>query len=80
MLIPANAQITVKFRQGGERFILRGQTKELKKLFQEWKVPIWQRERIPLIYINNELAAVVGYAVSDLFYNSGSSALSINYI
>ena len=33
-----------------------------KKLFQEWGVPPWQRARIPLIYMQDELVAVVGYA------------------
>jgi len=29
------------------------------KLFQEAGVPPWQRERIPLLYVGGELAAVV---------------------
>ena len=58
--------ITVRFRQGGERLCLQGQknSRELKKLFQEWGVPSWQRDRIPLIYVNDELAMVVGYGVA----------------
>ena len=66
--IPPNAKIVVRFRQGGEKLAWHGQTKCLKKLFQEWKIPPWFRERIPLIYINDELAVVIGYAVSDLFF------------
>jgi tRNA(Ile)-lysidine synthetase-like protein len=34
---------------------------ELKKLFQQWQVPPWERDRVPLIYIEDELVAVVGY-------------------
>ncbi|KTD44726.1 tRNA lysidine(34) synthetase TilS [Legionella parisiensis] len=68
LVIPAGAKIFVQFRQGGEEFFLHGQTKRLKKLFQEWGVPPWLRERIPLIYFNDKLAAVVGYAMSDLFF------------
>jgi tRNA(Ile)-lysidine synthase len=30
----------------------------LKKLFQENAIPPWERTRIPLIYIDNALAAV----------------------
>ena len=58
-----NAEISVRFRQGGEicRPVGRGQTHQLKKLFQEWQIPPWKRTSIPLIYVNNELAAVVGY-------------------
>ncbi len=69
LVIPQQAKITVQFRQGGEQIRLHGQTKQLKKLFQEWSVPPWERDTIPLIYINDQLAAVVGYAVSDLFYS-----------
>ncbi len=73
LVIPPKARITIRFRQGGEVFFLHGQTKQLKKLFQEWQVPPWQRERIPLLYINDELAVVVNYAISDAFFNHNSS-------
>ncbi|MFJ1267171.1 tRNA lysidine(34) synthetase TilS [Legionella lytica] len=69
LVVPANAKITIRFRQGGETLVLHGQTKQLKKLFQEWQIPPWQRERTPLLYINDELAAVVNYAISDVFFN-----------
>lgn len=68
LVIPPNAKVVVRFRRGGERFVWHGQTKCLKKLFQEWGIPPWFRERIPLIYINDELAVVIGYAVSDSFF------------
>ena len=56
-------QISVRYRQGGERCRLpgRGGTHELKKLFQEAGVPPWLRERIPLVYIGDELAVVAGW-------------------
>lgn len=65
----AGAQISLQFRQGGEtcRPEGRGQTHQLKKLFQEWQVPPWQRATIPLLYVNNELAAVVGYCHCEPF-------------
>lgn len=69
MVVPQGAVIQIKFRQGGEEIVLFGQTKKLKKLFQEWGIPYWLRDRIPLVYINGQLAAVIGYAVSDLFYS-----------
>ncbi len=70
LLIPPGAKIEVRFRQGGEELRLHGQTKKLKTLFQEWGVQPWLRENIPLIYINGQFAAVVGYAVSDIFYGT----------
>lgn len=62
-------QVTVRFRQGGERLQLPGRTHThcLKKLFQEWKIPPWERDRIPLIYVENELAAVVGFFIANKF-------------
>ena len=61
--------VTVRFRQGGESCRLPGreQHHDLKKLFQEWGVPTWERERLPLIYVGKKLAAVVGFFVSDEF-------------
>jgi tRNA(Ile)-lysidine synthase len=64
-LVVANrADCVVRFRLQGERFHAAGRvgSHPLKKLFQEWGVPPWQRARIPLIYMHDELVAVVGYA------------------
>ena len=59
--------VVVRFRRGGERLILpkRQGTHALSKMFQEWKVPTWQRGRIPLIYQDNKLIAVVGYGMGE---------------
>lgn len=73
LMIPQDAKVFIRFRQGGEQFCWHGQSKQLKKLFQEWEIPPWRRETIPLIYLNEQLAAVVGYAVSDLFFSCNSS-------
>jgi tRNA(Ile)-lysidine synthase len=43
----------------------------LKKLFQEWRVPPWQRGQVPLIYVDDDLAAVVGYCVCEPFQAEG---------
>lgn len=63
------AELLVKFRQGGEscRPAGRGQTHQLKKLFQEWQVPPWQRASIPLIYVNGEIAEVLGFCRCEPF-------------
>lgn len=52
--------ITVKFRSGGEKISLPGRKGRhaLKKLFQEAGLPPWERERVPLVYLNDKLAAV----------------------
>lgn len=71
-----SAEITLKFRQGGEscRPAGRGQTHQLKKLFQEWQIPPWQRASIPLIYVDGVLAEVVGYCHCEPFAAIGDEA------
>jgi tRNA(Ile)-lysidine synthase len=39
----------------------------LKKLFQEQGIPPWIRDRVPLVYIGGELAAVGEWFVSHQF-------------
>ncbi len=71
------AQLTIRFRQGGERFQFRGQNKSLKKLLQQWQIPSWLRDEIPLLYVDDKLAAVIGYAISDSFYTQNAPAWEI---
>ncbi|RUR20210.1 tRNA lysidine(34) synthetase TilS [Legionella sp. km535] len=72
-------KIHIQFRTGGELFVWHDQTKRLKKLFQDWGIPPWLRQNVPLLYINDQLAAVIGYAVSDLFFtNNPEEAWSIS--
>ncbi len=54
------ASVKVGFRRGGERCrpAHRGSTHALKKLFQERGIPPWLRDRIPLIWVGEGLAAV----------------------
>lgn len=60
------ARVEVRFRQGGERFQPAGRahSTSLKKLLQESGVPPWLRERIPLVYVDDALAAVAGLWVA----------------
>ncbi len=61
--------VRVGWRQGGERCLPagRGHHHSLKKLFQERGIPPWERSRIPLIYIDDQLAAVAGLWVCEPF-------------
>ncbi|HHH36150.1 MAG TPA: tRNA lysidine(34) synthetase TilS [Gammaproteobacteria bacterium] len=53
------AGVEVRFRRGGERCRMAdGRHHPLKKLLQEKGVPPWERDRLPLIYVEGELAAV----------------------
>jgi len=61
--------VKVRWRQGGEccRPAGRRHHHSLKKLFQSHAIPPWERARIPLIYIGDELAAVAGLWVCEPF-------------
>ncbi|RTZ67725.1 MAG: tRNA lysidine(34) synthetase TilS [Aquificaceae bacterium] len=52
--------VEVRFRQGGEKIYQhhRNRTVTLKKLFQEMSIPPWERDRIPLIYMDDKLVAI----------------------
>jgi tRNA(Ile)-lysidine synthase len=61
--------VRVRWRRGGERCRPAGRQHHhsLKKLFQEQAIPPWERDRIPLIYIGEEIAAVAGLWVCEPF-------------
>ncbi len=63
------AKVEVRFRQGGERCIPAGSKhhRSVKKLFQEWAIPPWGRARIPLIYLDNQLAVIPGHLICEPF-------------
>ncbi len=63
--------VTVRFRQGGERcyFPGHGCHQSLKHLMQEWNIPPWERNRVPLLFVEDELIAVVGFFI-DARYQS----------
>jgi tRNA(Ile)-lysidine synthase len=56
-------QVEIRFRRGGEKC---GRY-SLKNRFQEWGVPPWMRDRIPLLFVGETLAAVVGFFVDERF-------------
>ncbi len=76
MELQGNSGISVRFRQGGEvcRPAGRGHQHELKKLFQEWGVPPWERPRVPLLYVGEDIAAVVGYCICEPYHVADQQA------
>jgi tRNA(Ile)-lysidine synthase len=73
-------QVVVKYRQGGERCKPAGRkhSQTLKKLLQEYGVKPWLRDRVPLVYIDDQLAAVGDYWVCDDFISpEGESGLAL---
>lgn len=68
--------LTVRYRRGGEqcRPGPRAARRSLKKLLQERGVPPWRRERLPLIYVGDELAAVADLWVCAPFHAAPDEA------
>ena len=58
--LQAGDKLELRWRRGGERCRPLGRPyhQRLKKLFQEFAVPPWWRERVPLLYLDDELLAV----------------------
>lgn len=61
--------MTLRFRRDGDRIIPLGMvgSKKLKDLFIDLKIPKEQRNEIPLICFNDQIAWIVGYRVSESF-------------
>ena len=59
----------IAYRQGGERCqpVGRPHSQTLKRLLQEYDIPPWLRERLPLLFIEGELAAVADIWVCEKF-------------
>ena len=55
--------LQVGFRHGGEQCRMPGDhgKKPLKTLFQDLSIPAWMRDRIPLVFFNDELVAVSSF-------------------
>jgi len=65
----ADMRLEIGFRRGGEVLQPAGRREHhaLKKLFQEWQVPVWERAFVPLVFSGGELIAVAGFCVCDGF-------------
>ncbi|MFT5576898.1 MAG: tRNA(Ile)-lysidine synthase [Bermanella sp.] len=71
-------KVVVRLRQGGERCrpAGRGHSQTLKKLLQEYEVPPWLRDRLPLLYTETgELAAVADLWICEGFTGPGGRHL-----
>ncbi|EGV51369.1 tRNA lysidine(34) synthetase TilS [Candidatus Endoriftia persephone] len=74
------SRVEVRFRQGGEccRPVADPHRRPLKQLFQQWGIPPWIRQRVPLLYLDGELAALPGLVVCQPFQNRpGEAALEL---
>lgn len=69
--------LVLHWRRGGERCRLPGRagSRRLKTLWQEWNIPPWWRDRVPLLYLGDELLAVgdLAYCASSRWRDRGQA-------
>lgn len=65
----ASSSIKICFGGGAEKIQIQHETfhRTLKHCWQRFQIPPWRRRQIPLLYIGDKLAAIVGYAISETF-------------
>ena len=58
---PSSGNYTIRYRHGGERLYLPNKacSVSLKNYFQEQQVPPWLRDRIPLVYCDEQLVGIL---------------------
>jgi len=63
--VVTNKKLSFRLRQGGEHCqpSTRNHSRSLKKLFSEYSVPPWLRDRWPLLYADDQLIALPGLFV-----------------
>jgi tRNA(Ile)-lysidine synthase len=73
----ADEQVVVRSRRGGEKCWpdYRERATELKKVFQELNLPRWQRDRVPLVFYNDQLVAAVGLFCDRRFASKSTDAI-----
>ncbi len=61
----AGEHLSVRFHASGKiQMVGRQRARELKKLWQELAIPPWERDRIPLIFYNDQLIAAAGVFIT----------------
>ena len=74
--------LSIKFRKGGEKIPLNGShdSKSLKNFLNEKKVLPWTRDKIPLIYDNQQLICIGDlWTNQDFFANDSESSFLIRW-
>lgn len=74
-------KIEIRFRQGGETCqpLHRAHTHELKKLMQEARIPPWQRQRLPMVYVSGELVYVAGIGKCGSLWQQGRERVEFTW-
>jgi tRNA(Ile)-lysidine synthase len=76
-------RVAVRLRSGGEQLRLAANRPEqtLKNLFQAARIPPWERDCLPLLFIDERLASVPGIGVDALFQaEPGMPSVLVNWM
>lgn len=81
LMLPQDQLLAIKFREGGENCLpnTRGGHVSLKKLLQENNIPPWQRDKIPLLYSDEQIVSVLGVANCKPFVSNTNEGWHISY-
>ncbi len=73
IMLPSSTEhkVTIRFSGYGSSFKPAGElmSKPLKQWFKQWNIPPWERERMPLLFVGEQLAAV-GNIIASQFFSS----------
>ncbi len=75
--------VIIRYRSGKERFKKSQQSQHfsLKNWFQEQGIPMWYRDKLPLIYINGELVQIANHLLNqDYLAKQSEPAVMINFL
>lgn len=74
-------QLQLRPRQGGERLKLamNRPTRSIKSHYQTSGIPYWQRERLPFIFVGNELLFAAGIGVHGDFQEMGDDCVTLRW-
>jgi tRNA(Ile)-lysidine synthase len=78
-----NAKLRIKFREGSERFLpeLGRPRRSLKVMLQNHEMPPWQRDQLPLIFMDETLVMIPNVGVAaDFKASSAENGLLVNWI
>lgn len=78
----SNEPLSVRFSAVGSFSIVgRQRSRQIKKLWQEFGIPPWERERIPLIYFGEQLMAAPGvFICKDAQARQGEATISARWV
>lgn len=76
------SQLQIRYRKGGESCRLAGRpNKSLKKILQECEIEPWLRNRVPLLYQQEQLVCIPGIGVSEEFAaKPGDTGLIVEWL